>query len=79
MPPRHKPGRRQRPGEHPRPGEIYIEFKQVGNAIKATAVDAATGTEVTVMGPLSATQTDLERIAVRKLKMQLDKAADQDP
>ena len=54
-------------------GEIYIEYKQVGQAMKVIAVDAATGTEVTIMGPASAAQTDLQRIAVRKLQAQLEK------
>lgn len=72
--------RRQRPvGTHasdgdPRPGEIYLEFKPVGQAMKVTAVDAATGVEVVVMGPVSASRTDLQKIAVRKLKAQIDKA-----
>lgn len=54
-------------------GEIYIEYKQVGQAMKVIAIDAATGTEVTIMGPASAAQTDLQRIAVRKLQAQLEK------
>ena len=54
-------------------GEIYIEYKQVGQAMKATAVDDATGTEVVVMGPASAARTDLQRVAVRKLQMKLEK------
>lgn len=54
-------------------GEIYIEYKQVGQAMKVIAVDAATGTEVSIMGPISAAQTDLQRVAVRKLQAQLEK------
>lgn len=42
--------------------------------MKVTAVDAATGIEVVVMGPASAAHTDLQKIAVRKLKAQIDKA-----
>lgn len=41
--------------------------------MKVTAVDAATGIEVVVMGPVSAARTDLQKIAVRKLKVQIDK------
>lgn len=55
-------------------GEVYIEYRQVGQTIKVIAVDAATGTEVVIMGPVSASQNDLKRIAVRKLKAQLGKA-----
>ena len=56
-------------------GEIYIEYKQLGQAMKVIAVDAATGVEVTIMGPASAAQTDLQRVAVRKLQAQLEKDA----
>jgi hypothetical protein len=55
-------------------GEIYIEYKQVGQAMKVIAVDAATGTEVVIMGPASAAQSHLQKVAIRKLKMQLKKA-----
>ena len=41
-----------------------------------TAVDAATGEKVVVMGPTSATQNDLQRIAVRKLKRKLGQTED---
>jgi hypothetical protein len=60
-----------RPGGEPRPGEIYIEFQQVGNAVKVTAVDAASGEEVSIMGPPSAARTDLQKLAVKKLKNKL--------
>lgn len=52
-------------------GEIYVEYKQVGQAIKVTAVDAATGVEVVIMGPASASQCDPQKVAVRKLQAQL--------
>jgi len=57
--------------------EIYIEYKQVGQAMKVTAVDAETGLEVVIMGPASAAQTHLQKIAVQKLEMQLKKDSDQ--
>ncbi|GBE43302.1 hypothetical protein BMS3Bbin10_01378 [bacterium BMS3Bbin10] len=60
--------------DSPVPGEVYIEYKQVGQTIKVTAVDAATGLEVVIMGPASAAQTHLQKVAVEKLKMQLKKA-----
>lgn len=62
------------PDNDPRAGEIYLQFQQVGQAIKVTAVDAATGTEVVVMGPANASRTDLQKVAVRKLKAQIAKA-----
>lgn len=64
-------GGRRGGGGAPAPGEVYIEFHQVGQAVRVTAIDAASGEEVVVMGPASASQTDLQRIAVRKLKRKL--------
>lgn len=55
-------------------GEVYVEYKQVGQIIKVTAIDAATGLEAVIMGPASTAQTQLQKIAVQKLKMQLKKA-----
>lgn len=57
--------------------EIYIEYKQVGQAMKVTAICAETGLEVVIMGPASAAHTHLQKIAVQKLEMQLKKEADQ--
>jgi hypothetical protein len=55
-------------------GEIYFEFIPVGTVVKVTAIDAATGVEVAVMGPAGAKQTDLKRLALQKLKAQLARA-----
>jgi len=41
--------------------------------MKVTAVDVATGTEVSIVGPSSAAQTELENLAVRKLRYMLEK------
>ncbi len=41
--------------------------------MRVTAVDAATGLEVVIMGPVSASQSDLQRLALRKLEAQLEK------
>ncbi|RME94287.1 MAG: serine hydroxymethyltransferase [Alphaproteobacteria bacterium] len=69
--PRSGPGARD---AAPRDGEIYVEFRQVGNAMRVTAVDAASGEEVVVMGPVHGRREELQRIAVRKLKMRLGAA-----
>lgn len=53
------------------PREVYFEFVSIGTTVKVVAIDAATGTEVTVMGPASAVQADLERLALQKLKARL--------
>lgn len=59
----------------PRPGEVYLEFRAVGQQVKVTAIDAATGVEVSTFGPVSASQADLKRIAVRKLQRRLEQEA----
>jgi hypothetical protein len=50
------------------PHEVYFEFTAVGHAVRVAAVCARTGLEVVVMGPVSASQRDLERLALRKLE-----------
>jgi hypothetical protein len=53
------------------PREVYFEFTAIGASVKVVAIDAATGTEVSVIGPASAAQADLERLALAKLKKRL--------
>jgi hypothetical protein len=50
-----------------------IEFHRIGNAVKVTAMDPATLTEVTIMGPPGVGDTELTRLAVRKLEYMLAK------
>ncbi len=56
--------------------EVYFEFTVVGNSVKVTAIDSATGTEVSTMGPTSASQADLRRLALAKLKARLEREQD---
>jgi hypothetical protein len=51
--------------------EVYFEFVAIGNAVKVTAIDSATGIEVSAMGPVSASQADLRQLALRKLQARL--------
>ena len=53
------------------PGEVYFEFTPYGRSVKVAAIDAATGTEVSVIGPASASQADLQQLALQKLKARL--------
>jgi uncharacterized protein DUF6898 len=48
--------------------EIYLEFVVVGEAIKVIAVDAETGTEVSITGSVHASKAELERVAIDKLR-----------
>ena len=55
-------------------GDGYIiEFTQIGTAIKVTAVDPATMTEVTIVGGTQYSQEFLTRQAVKKLEYVLAK------
>jgi methenyltetrahydromethanopterin cyclohydrolase len=56
-------------------GEVLFEVRQVGNAVKVSAVDPVTNTEVSVMGPVNASPYTLKMNAVRKLRMVLRKNA----
>ncbi|MEC9369289.1 MAG: serine hydroxymethyltransferase [Pseudomonadota bacterium] len=60
------------PGAGTGAGETYIEFKQVGQVMRVSAIDAATGTEVVIMGPASASPGDLQKVAVAKLRRRLE-------
>jgi hypothetical protein len=48
-------------------GEVYFEFTPMGGSVRVAAVCALTGLEVIVIGPASASQRDLEALALRKL------------
>lgn len=56
-------------------GEYLLEFQQVGNTIKVSALDTATNTEVSIVGDPAASQDELSRIAVQKLEYVLAKKA----
>ncbi|WP_299812300.1 serine hydroxymethyltransferase [uncultured Roseibium sp.] len=56
----------------PNSGEIYLEFRSIGRQVQVIAMDAATGIEVSAFGPSSASQTDLKRIAIRKLQRRIE-------
>lgn len=58
-------------GDKPQDGEIYLEFRKIGQQVKVIAIDAASGVEVSVFGPATASQHDLKRLAVRKLQRRL--------
>jgi hypothetical protein len=53
-------------------GEVLIEFYQVGASVKVTAVDPETLTEVSIVGPAHAPQSQLERTVIAKLRYVLD-------
>jgi hypothetical protein len=54
-------------------GEVFVEFVVQGNVVKATAIDAATGTEASIVGPANAGRDILAEVALRKLKYVMEK------
>lgn len=55
--------------------EVIFEFLRVGAALKITAIDAATGTEVSMVGDPNAGQETLRRLAAQKLAYVMRKQA----
>jgi uncharacterized protein DUF6898 len=53
------------------PQEVYFEFTVIGQTVKVTAIDGATGIEVAAIGPASASRADLRQLALAKLKARL--------
>ncbi|MGV8995904.1 MAG: DUF6898 family protein [Parvibaculaceae bacterium] len=52
--------------------EVIFEFVPVNGSVRASAIDAATGIEVQVVGPAGpASQTSLKRVALAKLRQRL--------
>lgn len=48
--------------------EIYVEFFQLGNFVKVTAMDTLTLTEVSIQGPKNAGEEALKRSALQRLE-----------
>jgi hypothetical protein len=56
--------------------DVYFEFTVVGASVKASAIDSLTGIEVSVVGPAAAARSDLQRLALAKLKGRLARETD---
>jgi hypothetical protein len=54
-------------------GAVFVEFVVQGNVVKATAIDAATGSEASIVGPANAGRDALAQAALRKLKYVMEK------
>jgi hypothetical protein len=57
--------------EPPPPSEVYFEFVQLGAQMRVAAIDARTGVEVVVIAPVTATQVQMQNLALAKLKRRL--------
>ncbi len=53
--------------------EIIFEFIRMGGSVKVAAIDVASGTEVSIIGPANAMEMDLKRLAAAKLERMLSK------
>ena len=60
-------------GDRTEPQEVLFEFTVIGATVRVAALDAASGIEVTVLGPAGAARTDLERLAIAKLTARLSR------
>lgn len=58
--------------------EYLIEFFRVGNAMKVSACDPRTLTEVSIVGSAHSPQSILERAAINKLNLALGRASPAD-
>ena len=52
----------------PAPSSVLFEFVVLGGSVKVSALDPVSGAEAVVVGPASASQADLRRLALRKLQ-----------
>jgi hypothetical protein len=48
-------------------GQIIIEVRRIGKSVRVAAVDTETGREAVIVGPASAGQAVLARVARQKL------------
>jgi hypothetical protein len=48
-------------------GEVLFEFRQIGQAVKVSAIHVETDTEVSIVGPAAAGEHGLKTAAIRKL------------
>ena len=54
--------------------EVLFEFVQLGQQMRVAAIDSETGAEVVVIAPLSATPTQMQQLALAKLRKKLSAA-----
>ena len=54
--------------------EVIIETIRCGNSLKISAIDVATGTEVSITAPLDVDEAYSHKIATRKLEKRLGQA-----
>lgn len=53
--------------------EVLFEYIPMGAYVKVCAIDAKTGTEVSIVGDARASQNELQRTALKKLEFVMSK------
>lgn len=53
--------------------EVLFEFRPAGPQIRVAAIDVATGTEVIVIAPVTASEHQMKSIALAKLKRRIER------
>ena len=63
-------------GDKNAPGrsEVYFEFTQLGGQMRVAAIDAKTGIEVIVITPTTASQIQMQNLALAKLRRRLSQS-----
>lgn len=52
-------------------GEVLFEFIRVGGQLRVSAIDPTTGTEVVIVAPLTAPRSQVQQIALAKLRRKI--------
>jgi hypothetical protein len=60
----------------PGDGDVIIEFWRVGASVKVSAMEPRTLTEVSIVGPATASEEELTRIVMKKLDYVLARKRD---
>lgn len=59
-------------GDNAGRAEVYFEFTQIGGQMRVAAIDGRTGTEVIVIAPVTASQIQMQNLALAKLRRRLE-------
>ena len=66
-------------GPHPSQQRVLFEFVQLGQQVRVSAIDEATGTEVVVICPPQLGQLQMQRMALNKLRHKMGLPQDPPP
>jgi hypothetical protein len=52
-------------------GEVYLELTPMGGSMKVSAIHVQTGIEISAIAPAKAARSDMQRLALGKLRARL--------